>query len=182
MKSYNTIANAINLSTAENGPLGNLFVSSRDNPDYKAINLAIMEKYLFPYLKIQKACEFPNYTECFPESFKTLDGGSVIDAEFFEEFGEDHKAVILQDGSSILFVLNSTDMEIYADVNGFKGPNIYGRDLQVVCYNKDDAGNYFVGPCAGEGDMAGNCDVNSDGSENGWSCSGLLLKEGGMNY
>ncbi len=185
MKTYNTYTNAFNLSVAENGDSSTWSVplSLDDAQEY------VLNKYLTPYLKVAKTCDGTNYSDCMQiTSCKAFDGDNIFD----ESDANDYYFLVLADGSSAMLYVDTNgstgafiQVTLYIDVNGLKGPNILGRDVFILFYEKDDNDNFALVPLehsiSEEYDiLVDNCNPAFAGSGSG--CSGRLLKEGGMNY
>ena len=95
------------------------------------------------YLLNSKKCDANSGQECQSNVVKTLNSSSTTD--YSRRI--DHSSLILNDGSSLTFYYNASinprncdyfdddgysnycdGMAIHVDVNGFKGPNVWGRD------------------------------------------------------
>ncbi len=197
MKTYNTLSNAVNMAVAEHGdPKG--WITPKDSEDASKIGI---NKYIMPYLKTTKICDSSNYSDCMPlYSYKALTGDETLfvegDSEYFSSFA------ILADGSSLLLAFEVNEytgapygIYFYIDVNGFKGPNVLGRDMHIFAYEKKSGdGAFRFGPAVDYeitdgygnyyddyGSSNDNCNPSAIGSD-GVGCAARMLKEGAMNY
>jgi type II secretory pathway pseudopilin PulG len=138
------------------------------------------EKYLFPYLKIAKLCT-TDLNGCFPaEGYKFLNGNNSY---LQKDSANLIIAAMLQDGSSIILWVNPGNAQMFhLDVNGLKGPNMFGKDVFLGTYTD----NGFA--LSGSGIDR---DVNLNGTENpgycnpafssgsvGAFCGGLIMRDG----
>lgn len=85
---------------------------------------AIAEK-MIPYLKLSKDCGFEK--GCFPNNtiYRYLSGTSWYRIDSSDRAYK----FILADGTLVAIESAETQGKIFVDINGFKGPNQYGRDL-----------------------------------------------------
>ena len=126
-------------------------------------------------------------TGCFStDTYKNLDGSNYMSMDS----RTDGSKVVLSDGTSIWFYsigncnsdhsfgvdttspLYNTCGEIMVDINGFKSPNQWGRDMFMFWITK--TGIYPFGSY--HDDTTCNC------STNGYSCAAKVLNEGAINY
>lgn len=102
-------------------------------------------------------------------------------------FGVDEPGLILADGTLVIFRLYKSDCSdgtgvdltrcgvINVDVNGFKKPNVIGKDIFSIDVGKD---RIFPDGSHGWGDPATSCVSGStDAGNNGWGCSAKYLFE-----
>ena len=177
MKMYNTVSNALSLSEAENGT-PDVWSYDRSN------RIESFKKYLFPYLKIATVCENSNCNFDYEYSMLVPSSGESMPAS--EVIAEEDGAVILQDGSLLTFNGGGSDTLGYVnfifDTNGSKGPNVVGRDLFVLYYEKDrDSGKWDFDFQDYSGDTY--CDPKGDEyAQTGMGCAGRLLEKGKMDY
>jgi len=99
---------------------------------------------------------------------------------------------VMADGTLVAVEINSTGCTgswmgipsicgyFWMDINGFKGPNVYGRDIFGIEITKDNI--VPAGSVGTETDYAIYCDPVSADANNGEGCAGRLLNEGAMNY
>lgn len=128
-------------------------------------------------------------TECFTNNWKTLHGSTG----WVSAGG--YPSAILNNGSTVYFTNSSptctstsytTNGEaslcgwFMVDVNGFKGPNIAGRDIFVLALTKNGVVPNEV-TNAGK-DYMSRCDPTQSLTRNGNYCATRIMKEGGMNY
>jgi len=125
------ITEAYNLSVIENGPLEYWYPQGQNSITYATI----MYNKLAPHLKITKDCG--KEQGCFPNiTYKKIDGGNTLNWDTLNWIYKFQ----LANGMSVSFygykmkdikkLSNSTAYgAISVDVNGFKGPNMGGRDM-----------------------------------------------------
>jgi len=130
-KAYRNLQQVINLAIAENGSIETWdWKTSYTDEDFE--NFA--QKYLFPYMNIQKNCK-RNGVGCFYNGmYKFLDGTDWINLN-----NEATHKFITTDGMGFGFNLkNCTKVDqcflIRVDVNGHEKPNILGRDVFTFDY------------------------------------------------
>lgn len=135
---------------------------------------------------------------CWASSTKTLSGG--VSTEDYNINGGGHYGAILADGSFVVLYISSGNCtadgvsinlpyasdpahrcgQMLVDVNGFKGPNTWGRDIFW----------FFTGPNGivpggdphtSYNDLTINCNT-AQTTKNGYGCAAKVLNEGAMNY
>jgi len=152
---------------------------------------AIVTKYC-QYMKCSKTCGLAASIseKCWTEPNKYLGGyqpgaGWTVDAEY--------RSFILADGTLVLEELRSSACSdvhawtngtscahMYVDVNGFKGPNIVGRDIFMFFIQP----NKFL-PAGESGNLKTYttfCDSANPNPGNGRGCAGRVLQDGRMLY
>jgi len=131
-KSYRTFQTAVNLAIAEHGGIETWdwqekYTDAQENE--------FVQKYFLPYLNVAKFCPAgQNAYECFPDTYyKYINGNLSI---FNYAAVADLPKALLADGSSVRFFFQSNCMankdrcmSITVDTNGFKKPNVFGRDF-----------------------------------------------------
>jgi prepilin-type N-terminal cleavage/methylation domain-containing protein len=78
---------------------------------------------------------------------------------------------------------------INIDINGFKGPNTFGRDIFMFVISKNGIVPYGIqntfaatAPYIWTNATTGWCTLTSTQNANGYACAGRILTEGKMNY
>ncbi len=170
-KAYSALANTTNLAIADNGPVSGWEVGQNASGQ-AAIDFS--NKYLIPYLKVAKNCGTQTTGEC---KFQATD----LSKKSTYALGTEHARFYLADGT-LIAVTVFTD-PIYADVridiNGQKGPNIYGRDVFLFNY-RIYMGNFSSHCLTTESrtsllsDSASRCNKN----QSGLCCATLIMKDG----
>ena len=160
-KTYSTLAQATGKIVAEEG-------SSVHWADTRA---HILERYK-KHLSGVKVCNVG--ADCFNGA-----GMKYLDTDTYDYAWQDvSSGLMLADGTHLLFtvVVNGIDPPfpvVIADINGNKGPNMYGRDgfwFRIKEYN--------IVP---EGDGQSMCPGSYQGNR-GKGCAARVLKENAMNY
>lgn len=136
------------------------------------------------YLKVIKSCNKAVTDGCFPSGSTYMDGtttnanGNGISDTYMDSW----PAVILNDGTSVLFRHHFADCHLsattkppaqcgwmYVDINGFKKPNVVGKDIYQMGIMPD-----MLVPKGGTGDtLDATTDCTSTGT--GLSCSASAL-------
>ena len=127
-KVYSTMAQAFTLSQVENGEFSRWNLNSTSNPkDY-------VMTYWVPYLKVSKFCD--TYSDCGYDKmrpFVHIDG--TVSSEDVTSPDSIRYAIVLSDGTMVSFRIPPTSVnngngtaKITIDLNGYKGPNMSGKD------------------------------------------------------
>lgn len=185
-KNYATVAQAIALASVDYGDFTGLFTGG----DYAARSYTMKEK-LKPYFSYTKECNNIFTGGCWHQigKFKFLNGVDVG----LNDFGNSNPSgLILNNGVLLFFFSNNLDCDrvlgtsgylscggITVDVNGFKGPNVFGKDIFGMHVLKNS-----IKPLGVKNDIANfvNCieppNTNwNTVTKNGWGCSAKYLME-----
>lgn len=124
-KTYSLLTQITTRIIEENGSLKNLCNSNDNN--------CIRDIYK-QHLRYVKECDKGSVADkCFSSDWKRLNGYDVWGLD-------DYSALVLNDGTSVMFLYNAPECDspngtlticgdIVIDVNGLKGPNIFGKDI-----------------------------------------------------
>ena len=84
------------------------------------------DTYINPYLSTTKQCTYSNRFQCWAQDAKFLDG-----TDFYTATTGFTRSLILRDGMLVCYICVSGDNYaiIFVDVNGFKKPNVVGKDI-----------------------------------------------------
>ncbi len=168
-KTYSQLAQAVKLSESENGEI-----------EYWDLTLAsdvFVEKYIVPFLKsIGKTSGREINTLI---NYKYLNGQTITE---FSANGTDTSVRKLADGS-IIFVDSWTPDDgsyrtIMVDINGYKRPNVLGKDLFSFWINKAN-GLSPSGSCIGDECLQPTlhmCNKNAD--KGGYACAKVIVQDG----
>ena len=114
-------------------------------------------------------------------SMTTLYGGS------FPDTITSYSSAILSNGMTIYFAASSCTLTTYCgyivvDVNGFKGPNILGRD--IFEFQVAPNGVFAIGSMNSTNgtNWTTYCNPSSPNSSSGIGCAGRVLSQKSMNY
>jgi len=138
-KTYRTLTQMVNLATAEHGGL----VSWEWKESYSSNEyVEIFNKNFAKYLNIAKFCppQEAAKAQCLPDTvYKFLDGTDYANFK-----GWANPKMILADGSALMFGImgakyNIPKLYFLVDINGFKKPNMIGRDMFWFIYYPDTA-------------------------------------------
>ncbi len=156
-----------------------LLLSMNDKGEYYSENNSLaFYNYIKPYLQVQKDCGRDE--GCFADTMiKTLDGADWVNINRYRNY----QKLILSNGAA-LQIYNGVDWkdraEIRVDVNGFKKPNVLGRDIFYfsVSNNKilpngipDDVSTFET-----------HCNKGSNLDYNGDSCTAWVIYNENMDY
>ena len=165
-KTYSTLSQATQQIIAEEGSPKSSCETCNDGWAYSSDNAYDLYK---KYLSRAKDCG--SGKGCFGKNYKYMNGAAY---PWHWEDNDGLRKMILSDGTS-LFVQsmeNNCNNDIcaifYVDVNGYKAPNIIGRD--VFKFEVKENGLYP------DGCSTGVCRAD------GWGCACKVLREGAMNY
>ena len=196
MKTYNCIATAMSLATADHGDIsGWNWGGKRWNPNTETYDEIAGDNpfgnYILPNLKYNKVCE--NFEDCFADSYSLLNGDTSMepDAENPEEYTLASELsqyatnpVVLADGATIAVSGSSSDIMFVIDTNGKKGPNVLGRDFFMMYYRAEYDGEPEGFEFDEDADFDTSCNPNSNDTSSaaGYGCAQRLIQEGKMNY
>jgi len=188
-KAYTTLYNATEQIKASNsGTMVGLWTHNNG-----VDNDILRDKYC-TYLKCTKKCATgAGEGSCYAAGSQYY---AKEDAGIYHSDAQLNDSVILSDGMSLSFFADQPDCSVNwyvkngknvacagvtVDVNGFKGPNIVGRDIFIFLIYKDgiipdgiDAGAGDIGTCPSEGCTGAAC--------TGESCGAQVLQQGRMTY
>ncbi|MBE7706181.1 MAG: type II secretion system protein [Cyanobacteria bacterium SIG30] len=126
-KTYSALANTTNLAISEHGAIETWEVATRLEG---AVNF--VDKYMIPYLKIQKKCGIDRAGICALKNYSYLN-------ESTPGHGSERATnFVLADGtvvvSSTYYAEPHKRVYLWVDVNGSKGPNVLGKDIFDFSY------------------------------------------------
>jgi len=130
-KAYRTANQAVNLSSVNHGSIENwewkdVYTDEEKNE--------LVKKYFLPYLNVVKFCPIGT-TGCFPNQAYTGLNGTAS-----HTYGDGkNPTALLADGTSINFAIfpnyysnNKKTLAMDIDTNGFRKPNVIGRDMFAI--------------------------------------------------
>lgn len=124
-KAYSTLSNAINMSISQNGHPDQWGLGD-DNDEWA-------QKYLLPYLRVDKYCGKSQNNGC------KFSAGNYNDykQKFTQDIGTTYSRFYMADGIQVAFKIEknaSTEgINFYIDIDGYdKGSNKYGKDIFVA--------------------------------------------------
>lgn len=180
-KAYSILSSAYTLALQEKGDPTTWGLTTY--PDYSG-SKNLMNK-IKPYLKVAKDCG--TSSGCFPDNYNALIIDNPQDIN-----GESVLAKLdLTDGSLLGFVTYSSTCEaytangmknvcgaIYIDINGFKSPNVIGKDMFLIWVTKYKllpVGDINEGLYKFSSDCIG---LNA----NGWGCTAWVIYNENLDY
>ena len=185
-KFYSVMSNAFLLAYNEHGALDDWGISNNDNTDAEAANgfKNTFIKYIKPYLKVTKFCEFGDAScEKSPYSIYSLDGTAHI-----VEYAKFLPHLVLADGSSIIHLwftgtnYNTKYGEIYVDLNGLKNPNKLGEDIFVFGLTGTKIYPYGIPDAPVNFSFDTMCSLKNKDRKNGYGCAGWVIYQENMDY
>ena len=168
-KGYSQLAQAVKLSENENGEI-----------EYWDLTLpsdTFMEKYITPFLK--------NIGKTSGRDINTLINYKYINGQPLTEFsvnGTDTSVRKLADGTIIFvdswFPDDGSYRTIMIDINGYKRPNVLGKDLFSFWINKTN-GLSPSGSCTDDGCLEPTEHMcNKDADKGGYACAKVIVQDG----
>ncbi len=154
-KTYSALANTTNLAIAEEGPITSWVLEFNKSKEFA-------EKYLIPFLKVSKNCEYNTNGDCkFAIKY-------INNTQAQNQLGSDWARFYLHDGTLVsVLATNLGRAELFIDINGQRKPNILGKDIFFLTYRVTMAYNLgkFIGSC-------GSCDRETLLTEDAsWACT-----------
>lgn len=133
-QTYTIISQAVNMSKNENGPLEswNIPNATWGNATYTQGKI-FFDSYLKQYLRIIKDCK-SRTKACWADKYSLANNGN---ATYFNASSNYTYGVVLNNGVVIGFWPQNTVVEVYIDLNGKKGPNIYSKDAFIIIIAKE---------------------------------------------
>ena len=184
-KIYANLEDALGRATAVYDPVDEWFINDSSS---KEINDRFAER-ITEFMKISKTCG-EGVEGCIPSEFKGLDGVLV------NGIAPEDLNFLLADGTGLVFELNSSNCtkdfgatsdsplkqtcgQIYADINGIKGANTYGKDYFVFYVTKSG-----VFPTGGKNSKNTNtlANLKLNCLTTGVECAGWVIENGNMDY
>ncbi len=117
-KVYSTLQQAVKMSEIENGPVSNW--------DFTLSHKAFMDTYFVPYLAVIKNCGTTE-SGCWASDLK-INRKNTDPIEDTSSYAR----ILLKDGTFIMLVNQGPHAHLYADIDGSKGTNTYGRDVFIL--------------------------------------------------
>ncbi len=183
-KAYSQLAQAFNIATVENGPIGTW------NWDDKEV----IGKIITSHLKIIKDCG--SSAGCFSPYYKTLNGTEASysslnsSSTYYKTRLADGFSFALSVRSGCSYKVGNTNRlsricgDIYVDINGDKLPNQGGKDLFTFYITEKDG----VIPMGTQDDLTGNpveilCNINNQANGyNGKGCTAWVIAKENLDY
>lgn len=175
-KTYATLQEVITLSQKDNGDAQNWEIFSYSNstviPNQNIIISKFVETHILPYLKDLKHTDGMQGLE---NRYKSIDG-TIPDISGVNFYG-----ITLVNGVKMFFRYNNsgplfTNVFIIVDINGTKGPNVYGRDVFCLILEPNTSKiNMFGHSLVGESSINQHCSATSSGS---LMCGAKIMRDG----
>ncbi|MBR1754420.1 type II secretion system protein [bacterium] len=168
-KAWGLLSNAVEMSEAHNG-----FSSTWDEPvAVGSVDENYMQKYWLPYFKIIKDCGIAQGQGCMPAEVHYLNGDVGPHNDDLS-----HYKILISDGMSLDFAQNIGSnpyrQHIVVDINGSKGPNIYGRDIFWFEFFANEDKKIFPFGFHNDFNIEENCSLSGSGQV----CGAYLVKNG----
>lgn len=180
-KAYSTLSNAYKLAEQENGTPDNWGLSADSAGATKMVQM------LAPYLNISKNCGAT--AGCLPSKYKTLDNNdysSNIDSNSTWAKAQLADGVFLIAASyptcttynwGSTPALSNPCGDFYVDINGFKAPNQFGKDLFIFYLTK-----YGIVPAGTASDNNGYSFGGCNVSSTGYGCAAWAIYNENLDY
>jgi len=179
-KAYNTLKAVEREAIQEHGPMENWTWSTGGDPT------ADFERYFLPHFDVLKNCGATTEEGCFAEEIAYLDGNDYGDLNYTSYY-----RIVTSDGMSWAYYRTGYTGSLYMkgffriDVNGFKGPNRFGRDIFEFEVYPSNLGIKPHGSYYADGTTpipTSTVDYDCNTSSTGFYCTAKVLSEGAMNY
>lgn len=178
LKTYSTLSSAWQQLIQENGgTIVGVYTSPNDVVD------AFCTK-----LKCIKICHSTDdRTQCFHDTnWKKLDGepgwGSILGPGAILADGTAFRIALLAGDCNATRYKDTTCGAIDIDVNGFKNPNTFGRDIFELFFTQKKIVSQGATGTDGEGNIEVMCNSSITSTYNGASCGTKILRDGKMDY
>jgi prepilin-type N-terminal cleavage/methylation domain-containing protein len=174
-KVYSMLSQAYLMAQQEHGETSGWFPADSDIPT----DTKIFFNNLKPYLKITKDCGV-NPGCLTPGYIKSLQGTNYVD---YDNNPNEHR-VILADGTAVFFFVSGANCKdgggcgnIKIDIDGFKGPYTWGKDVFIV----DIMSDRLLPAGTPDSDYKA-CNMTVTTSDNGTSCAAWVIYNENMDY
>ena len=169
-KSYSQLAQAVKLSEIENGEI-----------EYWDLTLdsdVFMEKYIVPFLKSIGKTSAGDLNTLL--NYKYLNGQTITE---YIGNASDTSVRKLADGTIIFVDSWAPDdgsyRTIMVDINGYKRPNVLGKDLFTFWINKNTSDLSPSGSCTGDECLEPTEHMcNKDADKGGYACAKVIVQDG----
>ena len=174
-------------SVAENGDPQNWDLAEHEGATNQTISgkeiaIRVTEKYFLPYLKAKKYYGFVSLEQAGYPVYHRADGS-------LQEYNLNYKnwkacIIELSNGMTVFLKPNNTaadengiilyrGFEIYIDINGRKGPNVWGRDMFLANIDTKKGKFVWTGSSASRSFLIDAC-----GGDYAYYCGALIWKDG----
>ncbi len=128
-KTYSAFSQITNRAVADNGPIKTWTIEEGKTKEF-------VDKYMAPYLSVAKNCGYETEGDCH------FEGAYLKTPNEKNSYGSSTHKMILSDGVVVLsrvVISNGQNvrqsfLRIYVDINGYKGPNVFGKDIFYFVY------------------------------------------------
>ena len=133
-QTYAILQQATKMAEIDNGPVSDW--------DYSLENEEHYERYIKPYFKIIKEYD----SSSFPSDYHSYCKDTKTNCDIYGSIKASNvKKIIIENGALLFFSKNRVVSLVIVDINGLKGPNIWGKDLFVFSYQKGQILPYGLG-------------------------------------
>jgi len=175
-KAYSVLSQAFTMAVQENGTPDTWNLDYGDSP----VGAEEVLNKIAPYLKVTKNCGSVATGDCTPGNYLYLKGGVWGDANantFLAKAELADGMIIMAESYGNCTGANKDCGDYRIDVNGFKKPNQFGKDLFV--FNIKPTGIVPRGIPA-EGEFDNNC--KNPATDEGRACAAWIIYNGNMDY
>lgn len=176
-KSFSTFSNAMELAILQEGAFDTWTIHP-----YTTGSWEFVEKYVIPYVNIEKNCQATTTGECaFNYTYLSRKQSGTLDSDNYRFMLLDGTLAAIKTVKYTKDGVEKVKPILTVDINGAAKPNMYGRDIFMFEYYDDGAAGKLVPYGEPEltreqtyssGDSA--CNRNSKGEY----CAALLMKDG----
>ncbi len=182
-KVYSAVNNAVRMNYINGSDISNSDVIVKQNHATVEERVYFMQNYFVPYLKVQKGCYiYPNVANCW---YSTNGKGAIFRNIKGSGGYQLCAAIVLQDGSAIGMIEQSSYPNLVIDINGKKRPNVLGKDMFELTFDKTKKQYVFAYNSYKREDLinpekfSGNGGACVDGNSryDGLACGALIMKD-----
>ena len=178
-----TISQMLNFAIADHGDpqywdFSNVYGAAGGNETAKTMIIALTEKYFIPYLNDLNTSGYKTIGEAGYPVYHKADGS--VDAHNLNLLNKYHYVLEFANGMTIFVYMNSTTIPepmkthilLYVDVNGKKGPNVFGRDLFMAQITSQTGRFEWYGQSKSRSELIDSCKTKN------YDCGALIQSDG----
>ncbi len=133
-KAYSTMSSIVNKAIFEHGPMKNWEIEQGQTKEF-------VDKYISPYLNVAKNCGYEYTGDCeFTIAYLNKRNNKIVcGSNMYKLLLADNTLLLFQPVNKYDYTLNDitvplSNLAVFIDINGAKGPNVLGRDIFYFVY------------------------------------------------